>query len=57
MEGPGGSEDGEIDLELTQAVQKIQGLALISIFMRHPLQLLPDGQNLILTGHSGLKTI
>ena len=53
---PGGGEDGQIDVQSAQAVEEIQGLGLVSPVMCHPLQLLPDGQNLILAGHSGLQT-
>ena len=50
----GGCEDGEVDVESSQVVEEIQSLCLVGTILAHPLQLLPDGQNLILAGHSGL---
>ena len=45
-------ENGQVDLELAKSVEKVQGLGLICSVSCHLLQLLPDGQNLVLTRHS-----
>merc|ERR1740137_91351 len=48
---PSGCQDLEVNIQLAETFQHVQSLALVRILFSHFLQLFPDRDNLIFTGH------